>query len=175
MIWAAVSAFISVASAIARAKARNEQIDAQNRQAELDARNSRKAGVLDLSILQSQIQQLQTATDSKMYDREKQGARDRAKILVSAGEANISGNSLMRSVASNMADESRDKGIYKTNLENQIDQGALEAYKIKTSAQQDPDYSTRPRSNPFLRGLEVGIPAGVNVYNQYKEENPGGE
>ena len=174
MFWQAFSAVVGVASAVSGANARNDQIDAQNAQARANARNARKAGSLDLSILQNQLAQLIDTTDNEVYDRQKQGARDRAKILISAGEANISGNSLMRTVATNMMDESRDKSIYKSNLEKQLDQGMLEAQKIRNRASQDPNYSTQPRSNPFLDGLAVGIPQGINLYNQYKKEKVGG-
>lgn len=168
MFWHALSAVVTVASAVSSAKSRNKQIDRQNAQAQEDMRNARRAGSFDLSILQNQIGELIRATDNEVYDRQKQGAKDRAKILISAGEANISGNSLMRAVASNMMDESRDKGIYKSNLERQIDQGSLEARKIKTKASQDITYTTQQKVNPFLSGLAVGVPAGVNLYNQYK-------
>jgi hypothetical protein len=168
MFFQALSAVVSVASAVSGAKSMNRQIDAQNAQAEEDMKNARKAGSFDLSILQNQLVQLINATDNEVYDRQKQGERDRAKILISAGEANISGNSLMRAIASNMMDEDRDKDIYKSNLENQLDQGTLEAYKIRTQASQDINYTTSQRVNPFLNGLAVGVPAGVNLYNQYR-------
>lgn len=142
----------------------------QNKQAEADIEASYKAGSFDLSTLQNQLEQMIQSTQVEVNDRQRQGAKDRAKILAAAGEANISGNSLMRLQAANMLDESRDKSIYKTNLENQMNQTKLEAYKVRTEASTNANYAKSQRVNPYLRTLAVGASEGANVYGTYQRE-----
>lgn len=151
----------------------HQRSKAQNEQAKANQAASYKAGSLDLSTLQVQLQQLIQGNNVEVYDRQRQGAKDRAKILAAAGEANISGNSLMRLQAANMLDEARDKGIHRENLENQMNQGAMEAYKIKTDASTNANYYKSQRTNPFLDTLALGASKAAEGYQMYEYYNRG--
>lgn len=143
---------------------------AQNAQAQENMESAREAGSLDLSLIQNQMSQLTSASDLETLERQRQGAKDRAKILASAGEANLSGNSVMRLVASNLLDESRDLGIRKTNLERNYEQSTLNAYKVRNEASTKASYESGKKTNPFLNSLAVGVPKAINTYNMYQQE-----
>lgn len=159
---------ITAASAAATYVGQKKQAEAQNKQAKADMRASYRAGSIDLSTLQERLQQIISGNDVEVFDRQRQGLKDRDKILVAAGEANISGNSLMRMLAANMFDESRDKGIRKTNLDNALSQGSLEAIKVKADASSNAAYAAGQRVNPFLQTLPTLANGAISTYTSYR-------
>lgn len=159
---------ITAVSATASYVGQKKQAKAQNKQAEADMRASYKAGSMDLSTLQERLQQIIQGNDVEVMDRGRQGMKDRSKILIAAGEANVSGNSLMRLMAANMFDESRDLGIRKTNLDNNLKQGQMEALKVKADASSNAAYSAGQRVNPFLSTLPTFLNGAAQTYTSYR-------
>lgn len=144
---------------------------AQQQQATEDRKSAYRAGSIDLGILNNQIQQMVTSSGEQQLDREKQGERDRARILTAAGESNISGNTVMRMMAANMNDESRDKGIYKENLERGVSQNAMEAYKVKANASTNASYASGSRINPYLQAINTGAQSYLNYQGTKQRMN----
>lgn len=165
----AITAGIGVVNTVSSYKSAK----AQNEQAKADMRAAYRAGSLDLSTLQERLQQAVQANDVEVFDRGRQGLKDRDKIMIAAGEANVSGNSVMRMIAANMFDESRDKGIRQSNLDNTLAQGAMEAMKVRADASSNAAYSAGQRVNPFLQTLPTLANAGINTYTSYRTQKYG--
>ena len=159
----------SIGSLLIGGVSRYAQQKAQNVQAQAEQQASRTAASFDLSSLLDQTRQNQQSVDLKVFERQRQALRDRSRLLASAGEANVGGNSVLRMVANNLQDMSYDQGIHRTNLENQQFQTTQQARNVAANSDNRFNHAQARVSNPwFQAALGIGQQA-PQAYSMYKQ------
>ena len=111
-----------------------QQAKAQNEYAVKMAQNAAQAAQVDYQAMNARIMQENQKTALDEFERQRQGLRERSKILVAAGEAGLSGTTPMREVQNSLMQAGYDVGIMETSQENMQYQARLEKQKIWTDA-----------------------------------------
>lgn len=137
-------------------KDKNEQLRKQ-----MEA--SFRAADWDMAALADRARQQEQASQLEMFERQKQALRERAKILTAAGEAGVSGSSVLRQINASMLDESYDIGVYKTNLENALTQTNLHAQDVVSTAYSRANQASSQMSNPWLRLINPALSITMDV------------
>lgn len=140
------------------------QVRGQNLQAAAEAQAATRAYNMDLQALMERSRQLQSSFDTQALERSRQALRERAKIAVAAGEANVGGRSLLREISNSLFQESYDIGIQKENLENRQAQTSLQAQGLFAQAQGRFNTAQSRRINPFLGALMIGGSAAQGYF-----------
>lgn len=138
---------------------------AENTRSQEETRHARQAGAYDLSMLMDQIYQAKQATDLQVFERQRQALRDQSRILVSAGEAGVGGNSLLRQIAQQQWDLSHDVGIHRTNLENQTYMTSQQARAVAANIDNRVGTAQARLRNPWVNAM-LSIPA--TAYSIYQ-------
>lgn len=141
---------------------------AQNEQAMAQIESAYRTASWDMSALNDRATQLQDAAQLEMFERQKQALRERSKILTAAGEAGVSGSSVLRQLNQTMLDKSFDIGVYQTNLENSLFQTNLDAQKVISTANSRVNQASSSISNPWLSPLTIGTEA-FTAYQFFKD------
>jgi hypothetical protein len=146
---------------------------ANNQQARARMEAAFEAAGYDLSMLESRAQETEDAANLEMFERQRQALRERSKIMTAAGEAGVSGSSVLRQLNQSFLDESYDIGIHQSNLENSLSQINANATGVVSNA-----YSRRNQAasqittpNPLMRALEIGATGGVSFITEQLEKN----
>lgn len=129
---------------------------AQNEQSTAQIEAAYEAASWDMSALGDRTIQLQDAAQLEMFERQKQALRERSKILTAAGEAGVSGSSVLRQLNQTELDKSFDIGVHQTNLENMLFQTNLDAHKVISTAQSRSNQVRPNIRNPWLNSLLLG-------------------
>lgn len=111
-----------------------QQAKAQNAYAEAMAKNAAQAAQNDYNIVNAKIMQENQKTALEEFERQRQGLRERSKILVAAGEAGLSGATPMRELQNSLMQAGYDVGVMETSQENMQYQARNEKQKIWTDA-----------------------------------------
>lgn len=153
------------------------QQKAENTRSQVEIENARRASAFDLSALQDQMYQAKQATDLQIFERQRQALRDQSRIMVSAGEAGVGGNSLLRSLVHQEWDLAHDTGIHRTNLKNQVFQTTQQARAITANLDSRVNTAEARMRNPWLyTALQIPSIAvgGYQTYQGVKELGIGG-
>lgn len=102
-------------------KAENEMLDQQVE----EVTEATYQGInQQLDLLNQQQRQMEEATEERIYQRQVQALKDRSKIMVSAGEANVGGSTVDRLLGQYAMDSAHDQQTHRRNLDNQLQQSA---------------------------------------------------
>lgn len=160
---------MSIGSLLIGGVSRYAEQKAMNVQAKAEQDSARIATSFDLSSLLDQQRQAQQSTDLKTFERQRQALRDRSRLLASAGESNVGGNTILRMVANNLQDMSYDMGIHRTNLENQNFQTTQSALGVVANRDTRVNHAQSRMANPwFSAALGIGQQA-PQAYSTYKQ------
>lgn len=138
------------------------QQKAANKQAKVSKLAARRAAASDYAALAEQALQMYQAANVEAFDRRRQALKERSRILVSAGEAGVGGNSLTRQIAQSMFDESYDLGIRSTNIESYALQNKRQREDIAAGLQTRFNQADAMIGNPWtaaLLGIGSSLPA----------------
>ena len=147
------------------------QQKAENTRSQVEIDNARRASAFDLSALADQMYQAKQSTVLQIFERQRQALRDQSRILVSAGEAGVGGNSLLRTLASQEWDASYDIGIHKANLENQAYMTSQHARAVAANKDSRVSTASARMANPWVN-LALSIPG--MAYSTYEINKGGG-
>lgn len=153
------------------------QQQAENTRSQVEIDNARRAAAFDLSALQDQMYQAKQATDLQIFERQRQALRDQSRILVSAGEAGVGGNSLLRSLVQQEWDLAHDTGIHRTNLQNRLFHTTQQARAVTANLDSRVNTAEARMRNPWLyTALQIPSIAigGYQTYQGIKELGIGG-
>lgn len=141
---------------------------AENTRSQVEIENARRASAFDLSALQDQMYQAKQATDLHIFERQRQALRDQSRIMVSAGEAGVGGNSLLRSLVHQEWDLAHDTGIHRTNLKNQVFHTTQQARAVTANLDSRVNTAEARMRNPWLY-TALQIPSiAVSGYQTYQ-------
>jgi hypothetical protein len=143
---------------------------AENKQASAQMEAAFRAANWDMRALEDRALQQEQAVGLEMFERQRQALRERAKILTAAGEAGVSGSSVLRQINQSMLDESYDIGIQQTNLENALSQTNLQAQNVVSTAYSRANQAAAGVKNPWIAPLTIGAGAAAS----YKLSTMGG-
>jgi len=144
-----------------------------NKSATRDIENARLASMLDINALHSQLTQSQDAFNIQAFERQRQALRDQSRILASAGEAGVGGNSLIRAIANQHWDAGYDIGIHKTNLESREAHITNQVRGVIANKESRINTAEANMRNPWV-GVGLTIPTAVaNLYEVGKARKGG--
>jgi hypothetical protein len=125
-----------------------------------------EAEMNQLKALEEQMAQVKDQGELEKLERQRQAIRERAKIRVASAESGAMGNSVFRSTAASMLNESMDKGVIDANVANQASQikSQMESVKINTKRMKNDLYSGGG-VNPFFAGLSIAG-SGIQGFGQ---------
>lgn len=158
----ALGLVLGIGSLLLGAASGYSQQKATNKQAEASKLAARRAAASDYAALAEQALQMYQAVNVETFDRRRQALKDRSRILVSAGEAGVGGNSLTRQIAQSMFDESYDLGIRSTSIENYALQNRRQRADIAAGLQTRFNQADAMMGNPWtaaLLGIGPSLPA----------------
>lgn len=131
------------------------QIQQGNLQAAAEMEAANRAAALDYAALLERSRQLSQSADLESFERARQALRERAKITVAAGEANVGGRSLLRELSNSLFQESYDIGIHRANLRARQAQTALQAQGVYATNQSRINAASSRMVNPFMSSLMI--------------------
>jgi hypothetical protein len=131
-----------------------------NQQAEAGAAAAQMAADADMALLGERNKQINANASLETLERQRQAAREQARIRTAAGEAGALGNSTLRMLNNSMLQQGYDTGIIDTNRENAINQTAAEAEGVNAQFQSRHNEAMSNYTNPLMAGLQIGVGAG---------------
>lgn len=140
------------------------QVVSQNRQAAVDTQAAETAYNSDIRALLERSRQIDQQANLSSFERSRQALRERARITVAAGEANVGGRSLLRQISNSLFQESFDTGIMETNRQNQQAQNTLQAQGVAAQRQSRTNTANSRRINPFLGSLMIAGSAASGYF-----------
>jgi len=158
----ALGIILGIGSLMLGAASSYSQQKAANKQAKAAKLAASRAAASDYAALAEQALQMYQAANVEAFDRRRQALKDRSRILVSAGEAGVGGNSLTRQIAQSMFDESYDLGIWSTNIESYALQNKRQREDIAAGLQTRFNQADAMIGNPWtaaLLGIGSSLPA----------------
>lgn len=111
-----------------------QQAKQQNAYAEAMAKNAAQAAQADYAVVNQKLMQENQKTALDQFERQRQGLRERSKILVAAGEAGLSGATPMRELQNSLLQAGYDVGIMEQSQENALSQSFAEKQGIWAQA-----------------------------------------
>jgi hypothetical protein len=138
-------------------------IKSQNDAASAQAQSANQAASNDYDLLNLQEKQVNDASATEAFNRERQGMREMAKIRTSQGESGAMGNSSLRELHSSMFNTSLDTSIIESNREDAILQAEANKTKIGTTNSSRLNEAKASGSNPLMSFMKIGS-AGMSGY-----------
>jgi hypothetical protein len=128
-----------------------------NKTAEAAAQNAVRAANYDYQLLNLRQQQVNEKAAQQAFERQRQGLRERSKVLVATGEAGVLGNTPLREMYNTMFQTGYDTGIIEQNRVNQSLQ--VQAYKegVKAQAESRINQAESMVTNPWMAILKIGM------------------
>lgn len=151
------------------------QIAQQNKQAEAKADAAAAAAEQNIERLEERQSQTQDASVAKQRERQLQGKRERAKLDVAFGNANITGNTPLRQLHTARIQEGKDVGQIQTNAENEINQIEHQQEAASTKAEGRIDQARARATEGWMSALQIGTSAasgGLQGYTSGKAMQP---
>jgi hypothetical protein len=131
----------------------------QNKAASEMASSANTAAVTDYSILDRRQQEADSKSALEMTERQRQGLKERSKLMVAIGESGVSGNSPLREVDNALSQADYDLGIIGANQKSETSQIQDEKLGIYTQAQSRVNQAKSSYVNPLTGMLKIGVDA----------------
>lgn len=139
-----------------------------NKMAEASAKAANQAAVLDYSIMEQRRQQLSQDASIEATERQRQGLRERSKILVAAGEAGVlGGTSPLRELNTSLINQGYDQSIIGVNLRNQLSDTVVQDRGIAAQNKSRINQAKSSSYSPFTSMLKIGTSIGEDVLTGY--------
>lgn len=172
-ILATVSAITSGIQAISSAKQQEEQNERAAENYQKLVENIYQGTNLDLDMLEMQQGQTEDAANERIYQRNLQALKDRSRIMVTTGEANVGGPTVDRLLGHYEMDAAHDIQIQKRNKEMQLQQSAMKGRSMIRDAQSAMNQGERRRQsqtteNPWLNTGLRALPSAYGAYKNYQ-------
>lgn len=141
----------------------------QNKMAEAQADAANKAALADYAAINTGLLQQDQKTALEQTERIRQGMRERAMILVSAGESGVSGNSPMRQLNQSLLNQGYDTGILETNQDNYYQDASNQRFNIYTNAKgRVNDAKSMVEKHPWMKTASAGVSGFASGYSMGK-------
>lgn len=131
-------------------------IGEKNRYALELARNAQKAAVLDFNAIEEQQTQINKAAQLEQAERVRQAIRERSRLKAAMGDANVTGLTPLREIASSYIQQEYDVGVMKTDQENRLSEAQRAKYQVEANRQSRILQARSQLTNPFLGLLQIG-------------------
>lgn len=169
-VLSAVSTGINILSEGMEAEAENERAEEDYRNL---VENVYEGTNLDLDMIEMQQRQIEDATNERVYQRELQALKDRSKIMVATGEANVGGPTVDRLLGHYEMDAAHDIEMEERNEEMQLQQSAMEGRSVVREAESAINQGKarrqqRTTENPWLQTGLRALPSAMGAYANYK-------
>lgn len=159
---------------------RAKKQEAQNARARAMAKRTRENTYKDinyfLDLTNLQNQEMEQATNERIYQRQLQALKDRSKLMISAGEAGVGGSTIARLVKTNQMSAGYDQALYDANLESQLTQSAIQGRQKIAQGQSrinnaNNQASAQTVEHPWLKETLSLAPSMVMLYKNSKMNN----
>lgn len=163
----AVPMMLTIASGVLSAGTAMAQVIQGNAVAEQTAQAANKAASLDYSIMAQRQQQIGEQAAQDAFERQRQGLRERGKLMVAMGESGVLGASPLRELENSIFQSDYDKSIIESNRDNAISQTELQKKAIYAEASSRINQARSMSTNPFLAMLKIGMAGGSGALSGY--------
>lgn len=172
------TAFISGAGLIIDGAQKASAQKIQNRQARamqvLTRENAYENLNFGLDALNMQNMETEQGINEQIRQRQLQALKDRSKIMISAGEANVGGSSVERLIITNQMSSEHDQSIMDANLESALTANSLKSKEMMANAQSringvNNQTQSQIVSNPWLKEAVGVAPSLYMLYQTHKK------